>query len=261
MKSEKYIAKNTSLSLAWVEVFLELMKPGISEISPLVVTVSEFDNKQLPIQKTEVQRLIDEHNSKRQSCNTIANTIFPNSLWETRRSEDPLEIYDRYERIWPKIKNYSQNRKGVYFQRFISYEPKEFSGQPVNQLEHIIKTYLGNNHRHSALQASVFDPTQDHTNNKIRGFPCLQQVAFGVHKNELAVTGFYALQYHIEKAYGNYLGLCWLGRFMAARMGLKLGKVTCIASSLKLGRPSKESLKELERKMKSINDSKVDGEK
>ena len=35
------------------------------------------------------------------------------------------------------------------------------------------------------------------------------------------MTGFYATQYVVERAYGNYLGLCRLGEFMAHEMGLK----------------------------------------
>jgi hypothetical protein len=59
-------------------------------------------------------------------------------------------------------------------------------------------------------------------------------VAFNAANGHLEVTGFYALQHHVPKAYGNYLGLCWLGRFMAQQLNLKLSQVTCIASSLKL---------------------------
>ena len=33
-----------------------------------------------------------------------------------------------------------------------------------------------------------------------------------------------------ERAYGNYLGLCHLGRFMAHEMGLTLSQVVCIAT-------------------------------
>jgi thymidylate synthase len=133
-----------------------------------------------------------------------------------------------------------------------AYLPEDMPAEskPVNQLKHVIETFRNGNHRHSALQASIFDPTRDHTHNRQRGFPCLQQVAFEASDGELTVTGFYALQHHVPKAYGNYLGLCWLGRFMADRMDLRLSQVTCIASSLKLGdgytksglAPLKESL-------------------
>ena len=51
------------------------------------------------------------------------------------------------------------------------------------------------------------------------------------------MTGFYATQHIVEKAYGNYLGLCRLGQFMAHEMGLRLDRMTCIATPGKRERP------------------------
>jgi hypothetical protein len=66
----------------------------------------------------------------------------------------------------------------------------------------------------------------------------LQQVVFypnGAHgKDGLSVVAFYANQTLAEKAYGNYLGLYRLGRFMANEMGIQMKEVVCIASALKL---------------------------
>ena len=70
------------------------------------------------------------------------------------------------------------------------------------------------------------------------GFPCLQQVVFHTKGSNgsdgLEVVAFYANQLLFEKAYGNYLGLYRLGKFMAGEMGLRLTGVTCIASHLKI---------------------------
>ena len=46
-----------------------------------------------------------------------------------------------------------------------------------NQLEFIIQ-HCRKHFRVSALQASVFDPSRDHTNAALIGFPCLQHVTF-----------------------------------------------------------------------------------
>ncbi len=233
--SRLYAARNSNLSLAWGEVFLKLLERGVNKLSPVVVTISEFDAASLPVEHDAVRRALDIIID--QTCHTVANTIFPNSLWLPTAQHDAQRLYDRYAKVWPRIRNHHSNRNGVYFRRLTSYSPKagREAVSPVNQLQHIIDTYRGGNHRHSALQASIFDPTRDHTNAPLRGFPCLQQVAFGVDEDRLEVTGFYALQHHISKAYGNYLGLCWLGRFMAKQMGLTLSQVTCVASLLKLG--------------------------
>jgi thymidylate synthase len=232
--SKLYVAKSNNLSFAWAEIFFRLMEAGASELAPAVITISEFDERAMPVQIPEIQRAIDGVNT--QTCRTVASTIFPNSLWFPDSDDNAQRLYARYEKVWPVLKKCRANSHGVYFRRLTAFSPEGGpKDQPaVNQLQHVIDTYRIGNHRHSALQASIFDPSRDHTNSRRRGFPCLQQVAFGVSDGTLELTGFYALQHHVPKAYGNYLGLCWLGRFMAKQMGLRLAQVTCIASSLKL---------------------------
>ena len=44
----------------------------------------------------------------------------------------------------------------------------------------------------------------------------------------MAVNGFYAMQYLFERAYGNYLGLCRLGHFVAHELGLELVQMNCM---------------------------------
>jgi hypothetical protein len=254
MMSKLYIAKSQNLSVAWTEVFNHLMEPGVSDLSPAVISISDFDEGSLPREIPGVQKAIDEVN--KQTCRTIASTIFPNSLWTPGVTDNANTLYERYGRIWKTVAKCPANNKGVYFRRMTSYKPAGAPAEmePVNQLSHVIRTFDGGNHRHSALQAAIFDPTRDHTNSRQRGFPCLQQVAFNASDVDLEVTGFYALQYHVPKAYGNYLGLCWLGRFMAQQMGLRLTQVTCIASSLKLGGDgyTKSGLKPLKNSLNQI---------
>jgi hypothetical protein len=254
MMSKLYVAKSQNLSVAWTELFIHLMQPGVSDLSPAVISISDFDERSLPREIPGVQDVIDGVN--KQTCRTIASTIFPNSLWTPSAPDNAKSLYERYGRIWKTISKCPANSKGVYFRRMTSFKPAGAAADmdPVNQLFHVIDTYNGGNHRHSALQAAIFDPTRDHTNSLQRGFPCLQQVAFNASDADLEVTGFYALQYHVPKAYGNYLGLCWLGRFMAQQMGLRLAQVTCIASSLKLGGKgyTKSGLKPLKNSLNQV---------
>ncbi len=49
----------------------------------------------------------------------------------------------------------------------------------------------------------------------------------------MKVVALYANQLLIEKAYGNYLGLYRLGKFMAGEMEITLKRVICIATNLK----------------------------
>lgn len=252
--SSPFVVSNQHLSFAWAELFLELMKPGVKRLSPSIVSVSEFDDSSLPLENASIRAALEQQIRDEQSCRTVANTIFPNSLWNPQEQDNASKLYSRYDRIWPRVKKCRANHNGVYFRRLTAYSPKVDGAASLqfNQLNHVISTFLSGNHRHSALQASIFDPTRDHSNSRQRGFPCLQQVAFGASEGELVVTGFYANQYHITKSYGNYLGLCWLGRFMAQQMGLKLVRVNCISSVLELGKYTKSALSSLKAEIEQL---------
>lgn len=242
-----YIHDN-NLSVAWGKAVLSAVRSGVSELVPLVVTVDGFTDGEVHT-TPELQDALDGvlESSGKQSCETVSSTIFPKSLWNPAR--DRQHLYDRYESIWPSLKSHRANQLGIYFQRMIAYGELD---KPVNQLEHIITTWKQENHRRSALQASIFDPNRDHSHARQRGFPCLQHVTFSPQEDGgLCVTGFYATQYLIERAYGNYLGLCRLGQFMAKEMGLPLTRMTCFTGIAMCDRPKKElkGLVELVEKM------------
>jgi thymidylate synthase len=97
-----------------------------------------------------------------------------------------------------------------------------------NQLEFALNTYGSRNGvRRSVLQVAVFNPNHDHSKAAQLGFPCLQHVTFAPVDGGLCLNGFYASQYMVERAYGNYVGLCRLGQFAAHELGLRLLRMTC----------------------------------
>lgn len=248
-----YIQK-TNLSHAWAQAFLAAAERAGGEISPLVVTVTGFiDNR--PIETPAIRQMLDQAllnnqalpKKKRFLCETVASTIFPQSMWNPSVGRE--QLFQRYEDLLPGLKKLEPSSKyGLYFERLIAFGPEK---KKVNQLDHIIRTYQGGNHRRSALQASIFDPSVDHTNQPRRGFPCMQQVVFAPSGREMTITAFYAMQYLFEKAYGNYLGLCRLGHFMAHELGLRLTRMTCVASIAGLG-VNKEDIRELYQNLKAF---------
>ncbi|MFA6442321.1 MAG: hypothetical protein WCV99_08300 [Sterolibacterium sp.] len=245
MSSDPLYPASRNISLTWAEAFLRLNEPGVTEISPAVIVVTEFADGAATEDRT-IRGLLDSEMARldQRSCEDVASTIFPISMWNPSIPDNAEQLFRRYDRIWPSVKHRDRaNNRGNYFRRLTAYCPEGNSTAPVNQLQHVIETFRRGNHRRSALQAAVFDPTRDHVHNRILGFPCLQQIGFApVGDGGLAITGFYPLQYLFEKAYGNYLGLCRLGNFMAVQMGLTLVKMTCIASALKLGNRNKTDL-------------------
>lgn len=241
-----------NLSIAWAKAFLRVFDAG--EIATLTVAIQGFAEGK-PMEVMPIREHLDDAlgaDRKKLSCHQVANTIFPISLWNPQ--VDRQRLYERYLRIMPRVLRDSRNRYGVYFQRMIAYDHNEVYEGGMNQLEHIIQTWHGGNRRRSAFQAAIFDPRRDHSNQPLRGFPCLQQVAFAQQGSDgLSVTGFYATQHIFERAYGNYLGLCRLGRFMAHEMGRQLTQVTCVASPAKRDK-TKRSLRELAHSVEEILD-------
>lgn len=249
MISGPLVVVESNLSVAWGKAFLEVFESN--EVTPLIVVIDDLDNADPP-EVPAIRNALDDGlraEARGLSCLQVANTIFPISLWNRQRPRS--DLYQRYLSIVHRVRKHRGNRYGVYFHRLIAFGA-DIEEEDVNQLEHIITTWHRGNHRRSALQASLVDPRLDHTHQRQRGFPCLQQVAFAPVGNDgLAVTGFLAKQHMFERAYGNYLGLCHLGRFMAHEMGLTLSQVVCIATPAARDR-SKRDLARLARQVDSI---------
>ncbi len=224
-----------NLSEAWAKAFITCLEVSGGIMAPGIIHFDATDieeNKQIRALLEQRLNSIEKKSVNTSQIETVANTIFPESLWRLS-NYNSLKLYDMYNRIWPRIKKCRANINGVYFRRLTS-----FGEDNVNQLNYIINNWDKGNHRHSALQAAIFDPKKDHSTNRQRGFPCLQQVIFHPHgsngKDGLSVVALYANQLLLEKAYGNYLGLYRLGKFMAFEMGICLKDVLCIASNLKI---------------------------
>jgi hypothetical protein len=239
--TDSLMVASNSLSVAWATVFIESLKSHAA--APITISI-DCPVDGLPTESVDVRSELDAHlkDQGKAATSVVANTLFPKSLWNPSQSRQ--ELYSKYLTLLPRLHAYQANRKGLYFERLIDFGNGGEFGTGKNQLEHVITTYNGGNHRRSALQAALFDPLSDHSNSPILGFPCLDQVAFlpDNETKELTVTGFYGLQYVVEKAYGNYVGLARLGRFMAKEMGLTLTRVVCVAGSISRGPASKKSM-------------------
>lgn len=222
---DDHYVEEQNLSVAWARALRLATAPGRSEVAPLVVSVTGFDHagrfQEEPRIRTALETLLE--NGGKQSVDTVANTIFPLSLWNP--SVERRLLFERYRRIASRIRHASRkNSRGIYFERMISGGP---AGRE-NQLDFAISTFRARpGVRRSVLQVGVFDPCRDHSGAAQLGFPCLQHVTFAPTGDGLGVNAFYATQYIVERGYGNYVGLARLGRFVAHEVGLPLTRLTC----------------------------------
>lgn len=221
----EHFIEESNLSIAWGRAIKLVSAPGKKEYSPLIVSVTGFDPNGVVSEDTQIRSALDGAlvGSGRQNVETVAGTIFPYNMWNQQAPRSKL--YERYNRALPRIRAAStKNKFGIYFERMITGGP---ANHP-NQLEFIIKQFRSRSTvRRSMMQIGIFNPVLDITTAAQRGFPCLQHVTFAPINGELTVNAFYATQYMVERAYGNYLGLCRLGQFAAKEMNLKLARVTC----------------------------------
>ena len=248
MTSSPRLIDCANLSLAWSAAFQTVDGAPGKEVAPLIVS---FTGVGAEIEETAaIRSLIDGCLTAQgmQSVNTVANTIFPQSVWRfvgrdrSRLYEEYLENLPHYVSMEPH-----KNRKGTYFARLIAFnvDPKTGSTDASvnipsgvsNQLEFLIE-HCRAGKRRSYLQAAVFDPNRDHTSSAQLGFPCLQHISVVPNFNtkSLELNAFYATQQLFDKAYGNFLGLARLGRFIAGAADLELERVTCFIGVEKMDR-------------------------
>lgn len=243
MSKEPLIVEDKNLSNAWCRI-LKLLIRNRGEICPLVLTLTDFHEtesmKNILIQHLECKKM--------PTIETVSETIFPESLYEYV-GYDREKLYDRYKKNLIRIKKINKsNRKGTYFSRLIAYGE---GADPINQLEIIISAFKGKRSpRRSKLQASIFDPTADHSNSAMQGFPCLQHVTFFKTKDGgLVLNSFYAIQFFYKRSYGNWLGLINLGKFVAKEVGLKFERFNCFIGVEQLDNLSQMEAKKLSEDM------------
>lgn len=244
MPHEPAIIMESFLGHGWAKALEHSLTPGAG---PMTVVLTGFNDFQMATDDPTVRRLVDraiaavnrdEGRPSRQkplihSVDATANTIFPHMCWTPSDPCSPEDLFDKYlGRVLPRLKARCKlNAQGTYFSRMIDTSGVDRNGKDrshINQLGDIITWWR--DHKtpppSSALQVSILDPAKDHTGSHQRAFPCLQQVSMAHQGGQLELCAFYPSQLVFERGYGNYLGLCNLGTFMAHQLKLQLARVS-----------------------------------
>jgi hypothetical protein len=170
-----------------------------------------------------------------QSIKSIRNTIFP-ATW-AGRLEEPSELAGFYREQYETIRRFPKNKAGTYFGRLVAYPMgRENHDEPFDQLTDLVdklraesRVRVGGKRARklsSRYQINIWKPG-DIPNG--RGFPCMAHMAFHLVDGRLHLLAQYRNQYLIERAYGNYLGLAQLQRYVAKAVGLDAGELMVIA--------------------------------
>ena len=115
------LLQGNNLSRVWSEGFLYLIDHPITEISPLVISITGFTDGE-PYEDEELRTALDkslEENGKG-TVHTVANTIFPKSVWRFCKNDRQL-FFQTYKENIPRYKAWAsqKNHRGMYFERLI----------------------------------------------------------------------------------------------------------------------------------------------
>ena len=180
---------------------------------------------------------------KKQSVNTVVNTIFPAGFYARYGA---TKVIKNYGEIARKVRKHpDNNRWGTYAYRIMT-QRADSKGRQYVPLQVIIDKLIRQLKNKSTLRAAyelnTIDPMVDipiyeadsDRDNTIGG-PCLSHLSFKLrHDHSLMLTAFYRSHYYLQRALGNLYGLAWLQDFVANQVGVKPAELTCISSMARL---------------------------
>lgn len=234
------LIEDTNVSRAWGNIVEHVLAGSGKSVSPLIVSLTGFSPSGDVQEDQGIRNALEAALAMEDfwDVDTVAFTIFPRRYWQLAQG-DRKRLFEIYEDAAPRLRamNPTSNRRGLYFERLTHFGSGPCNG---NQLEWILRQHASRSRvRRSMYQATLFDPARDHINDAQLGFPCLQGVSFVPTRNGLIVNASYATQQLFERAYGNYLGLCHLGAFMAHEMAMPFARLNVTVGVAKLDRITK----------------------
>lgn len=240
----------SNIAEAWVNAFDRLASAKHHEHVNFTVTI-ENPGLELSGVRRRLDRAVADLKAGGarfdKSVHTVANTIFPVSLYRAGRPDAfYAAVRGSQGRRAPSPTSWG-SKGGTYAGRLVRY-PTHGKGE-LNQIKRIIefldaeKVYrdryeisLVSESPDDALEApavctsaSTFVPGYD---NAVRGGQCLSHISLNVTAGKLSMTALYRHQTFVERAYGNFLGLARLQHFLVqeSRRDLEVGELMVVAS-------------------------------
>ena len=169
---------------------------------------------------------------------TVANTIFPQALYQLYGSPKFYEVY--LENVYPRIKK-SQGDWGRYFERMVSF-PLDKKGKKIKPLEDLVskmKQHVGDDRCFKNIyELTIYDPIRDA--GPVMNRQCLSFLSFKLTDDKprkLLLTALYRNHYYIERLLGNLIGLGRLMKFVADEVGVDVGDLTIISTHAEIDNP------------------------
>ncbi len=240
-----------NLAEAWLEATALVLERGGKSYHLDVAFPAIYEEGHAPWPVLD-QFLVEK---EKEELNTVANTIFPAELYHPHLGEKAAaQLYENYE---ISMRVHQRTGRGndfdTYFNRMVSYPVASGSTEKLgnkaellsadgrfNQLAFQIERLRQarkKSKRRNSYEIGLSHPmdgemrVQAPLNDVAWGsFPCLSHVSVTMIQNRINLNATYRNQYMIERAFGNYVGLVRLTRFIAHESGCEPGEVQVIAT-------------------------------
>jgi hypothetical protein len=202
-----------------------------------------------------IRKLLDSFLKKHathtvQPVETVANTIFPQSLYLPKLGAGARpHLYEMYGFAHRVGRRHPANQTGTYFDRLVAWPGQK---GVLNQLEEMVRRLKHQMQKRSGRFSSIYEigvwepeieiedvdsdeplelrTFQPGTDTRLMGFPCLSHVSLKLVGGQLHLSALYRNQHFIRKAYGNLIGLGRLQRFLCSESGATPGELLCLAT-------------------------------
>lgn len=223
------------VSSAWLAAVSHLLKEPGGQCSNLGVAIGDPT-----AEHADVRAELDAFaaNARRTGkdmprIDSVAGTIFQTSFYRPGTVDPEGHLYELERRIRKVVRRHPQNRRGTYFERLVAYPLRD--DHEFNQLHHVLgrlQSAASHGRRNgNQFELSIFHPERD---SYPVGFPCLSHISITLREGVLDATALYRNQYFLDRAYGNYLGIGEVLRFLATESGYAVGELLCVASHASL---------------------------
>jgi hypothetical protein len=249
-----HLVQSKNLSQAWVEAMERLVElPGGKAVNFNVAFPADGVDDQRVSEEIDAflrERELRSEDHEVLEVGTVANTIFPDALYHHHLGDAAAaRLYENYE-LSMRMHRRRKRDKDTYFNRLTAYpvvadQSKKLDMElapngTFNQLDYHVRRLRGQ--RTSAHLSSSYEMGLSHPfdaelrvhaplrDKRMSGFPCLSHISLTLADDRVHMTATYRNQTFITRAYGNYLGLARLLRFVATETGARPGEVEVVAT-------------------------------
>ena len=239
------IESKLTCATAWLEATKSVEKLQNHEANNVIVDIQ----KPLLERPEDIQivKSVDEFlktSEKLMPLQSIANTIFPQALYQKHGSP---EFYDAYQKVYKRIMK-QRGQWGRYFHRMTCCTT--MNGTEINPLQNIVEKLRnivdGDSKKYKniyelavhapTLSITTYNPVKDAS--RVMNRQCLSFLSFKLDgSNRLNLTAMYRNHYYVGRLLGNLIGLARLMAFIGQEASVEIGQLTIVSTHAKVETP------------------------